>query len=235
MSSTIEYRHLAVTADARAAEALIRGESKNENFYINADQVYLVFVEAGSNNGYEGPSRMYPRGRRARSWGIAAAGSKHEVISLACKQTYYVNDGSLWLDSNKRATPEGYLRKYRKVLAEAISSGDTLRMLTGCAVSWQSTLDDFKQHPWFAIALAEHRLSDGPPHYGNENSAARHWTLRLSSEGAIERVTADVAAIAWLTNVKREAGRIWVAPDWAMNDVIERYIAQRLTRACAGT
>lgn len=224
MSSTIEYRHLALGIDARIAEALIRSECKDEYFYVNADRLYLVFVEAGSSNSYDAPSPKHPNGRRSRSWTLDMAGSEHKVIGRACYRTYYVNDGSLWLESNKRVTPEGYLRHYRKALEKAVPSTESLLMLAGHSVSWQSTSRDLSGHPWFAIALADGRLIESSPIYGDKDGTTRRWTLRMSGEATTDRVAADVAAIAWLTNLNCDNRRIWVEPDYGMARAIEHHV-----------
>lgn len=232
MSSEIEYRHLALEFDARAVADLVKKETGDEHFYVHSPTQYLVFVESGSSNTYENPTREHPNGRRARSWTIGAAGSEHQVMSTACKSTYYVNDGMLRLfNMGKMASPETYLRCYRKVLKTAIAERTSRHTVAGQDLRFNARATAFECHPWFKVAQAEGRLVPGNPTYPSGDPEYCKWTFTFTADlFEADRVAADAHAIATLVTDKEAGQRVWVYPEYGLISNIEDFVERGKVR-----
>lgn len=82
----------------------------------NGETKYVVAIEAGSNNCYD------HRNRRARSWQVMALGNHDEVMRQAVNWASSCEGGML-KPGNKDTTPELFIKKIRRLLAEADKAG----------------------------------------------------------------------------------------------------------------
>ena len=101
MSYDISYRRRALIMTAAQAG--------------NYDDVLFLVEEAGSNNCYEIGNR-----RRSRRWECLTAGAKWECLADVTRCAAACCGGSLRLYGNRDTSPEGYIRAWRKAIAEAL-------------------------------------------------------------------------------------------------------------------
>lgn len=118
MSSTIEYRHVAVKVDlANGLEAMKRLDPgmNNDLLFAFSQFGYLMFVEEGCSNTFDHD------GRKARNWDLRQIGSS--VMEQVIQGSVYAEAGLTKL-RGRDVQAEAYIKHYRKELKEAISSDD---------------------------------------------------------------------------------------------------------------
>jgi hypothetical protein len=117
MSYTIEY--------ARKVLKLSKGTKVKAGFgkieHQRHENDYFLFIKEGCNN-------LYPR---PEEWCFHAAGWNYQIIAKICERAAWTESGCLKMTSGD-TTPEAYLRRYRKEIAEAPEFSITaLRASTG--------------------------------------------------------------------------------------------------------
>lgn len=215
MSSTLEFRHLAIALPTSRALAAIRSIIPGApDFYDwGADgQLYFVFAEAGASNVFEAGRSS----RVARRWLLAAVGSPYLVLRTVTRTAAdYVLGGGVCLTTRARCTrPETYIAAYRTAMERAVPFDDaeatapflTLRLNLPASRTYQ---EDWPAREDYRRALrAAGRLT-----------GADHDTLLSAPIGTLE----GIADLAWLSTLGQDTGvPAWLAMDYAVNDALDR-------------
>lgn len=216
MSSTLEFRHMAIALPAFRALAAIRSVvPEAPDFYDwGADgQLYFVFSEAGASNVFEcGRSN-----RVARRWQLAAAGSPYMVLRTVTRVAAdYVLSGGVCLQTRTRWTrPETYIAAYRTAIERAIPFAEVERAAPGLSLRLNLPASRTYQEAWDAREDYRRELRTAGRLVGPEEGEV----LQTAPIG-----TADaVADLAWLSTLGQDTCvPAWMAHDHAVNDALDR-------------
>lgn len=215
MSSTLEFRHLAIALPTSRALAAIRSViPAAPDFYDwGADgQLYFVFAEAGASNVFEcGRSS-----RVARRWQLAAVGSPFLVLRTVTRTAAdYVLGGGVCLTTRSRWTrPETYIAAYRTALERAIPFSDAEASAPSLAMRLSLPASRTYQEPWAAREDYRRALRAAGRLTGDERSESLQAAPIGTQEG--------IADLAWLSTLGQDAGvPAWLALDYAVNDALD--------------
>lgn len=116
------------------------------------DDKILILHESGSNNCYEAGNR-----RRARDWQASHFGPAYRVIAGVCEHAGSCEGGGLTFSGSIRTTPEAYIKRHRKIIAEA-AVGIAGAEERGFRLDGRiRLLDNYKKHEWLLKELREVR------------------------------------------------------------------------------
>lgn len=215
MSSTLEFRHLAIALPTSRALAAIRSfiPAAPDFYDWGADgQLYFVFAEAGASNVFEcGRSS-----RVARRWQLAAVGSPYLVLRTVTRTAAdYVLGGCVCLTTRTRWTrPETYIAAYRTALERAIPFTEVETTAPSLALRLSLPASRTYQEEWSAREDYRHALRAA-----GRLTGAEHETLLTAPIGTLE----GIADLAWLSTLGQDAGvPAWLAMDYAVNDSLDR-------------
>jgi hypothetical protein len=205
MSSTLEFRHLAIALPADLAlDAVRRVVPAADPFYDwgSDGQQYLVFAEAGCSNVFD------YRNRVARRWHLAAAGSRYQVLrTVAHVAADSVLSGGTCLHTRSRWTlPETYIATYRTTLGQAIDLASAQRAVPDLTLQLNLVSEPKYQHAWNARDEYRAHLRDVGRLKGEPGQERLHTAPLHSDDG--------VADLAWITSL----GQDEFLPAWLMHD-----------------
>jgi hypothetical protein len=213
MSTSIEFDRVVFRLEAEAGASMTRRAlSEDERLQACADNtrtaLYLVFVQAGSNNTI---STVRKNGRTyhqmSRDWGMAMIGQEYNVIRRAVEWSREVHSGILRFYGRRNLTPEAYIKAHRQALAEAVPPEESRRTLFGRAIRFTADEDLVLSNRWLCHAQKQGRLRDEPPRYGDGTGSRRDFSLTI---GEGHNADADVVALADISyNAK---GVLWFSP-----------------------
>jgi hypothetical protein len=130
---------------------------------------YFLFIQQGCNN-------IHPRPRK---WYLESYGANWTIIQRVCERAGSTEGGML-KPSNRDTTPENYLRRYRKVIAEAeVLTNEALSQRLGIQVlSFHSIKPDLIQSLDTYYTGKWHRTLDfftkeDRPNYGQRSISLR--------------------------------------------------------------
>lgn len=221
MSSTIEYNHIAFRFSiAKMLDQLSSGVStphldlvrqytpRQMPSYATDLERYVVFIQAGSSNCTQFKRiNGVEREVLARDWYIIRSGTEDAVIANVCNYCSSTIGGGTVFSKNRRngITPEAYIRKYRKVIADAIPHERTLLFLGSRTVHFSASRRSLGECPWMANLLLEgERLRP----YGNAHKILASpesedttlpWVFELSPWNDESLLVADLVSLTRLT------------------------------------
>ena len=130
---------------------------------------YFLFIQQGCNN-------IHPRPRK---WYLESHGANWTIIQRVCERAGST-EGGILKPANRDTTPESYLRRYRKVIAEAeLLTNQTLHQRLGIQMlSFNSIKPDLIQSlNTYYIQKWHHTLElftkDDHPRYGQPHISLR--------------------------------------------------------------
>lgn len=175
MSSTYEYRHVALSLTSAAACAVLLDHRKTSPFTSYPQETGIVIlVERGDSNCTQ---RIGGVERLARNGRISAVGTEGAIVHELYGRMQDVNGGMLQLvpkdydgEDGRRysSTPEDYMRLYRKLLSNPLPFEQCAGSLTTIEFN-SDAMKEFADHPVLAVAREEGRLSS-INRYGTDRS-----------------------------------------------------------------
>ena len=120
MSHRICYGHLAI----RFPQDVLRAALDDWRLY----QDQYVLLELGGDNNMTTISPHTRREVGSRRWSISEFGTHTDIIRKSCHLAAYCESGGMRLYGERNTTPEGYLRRTRNTLKEAVSVQDASSM-----------------------------------------------------------------------------------------------------------
>lgn len=161
MSSFLEYRHAAIAIDTTIVSA---GVDMPANVPA---RLYVVLVEGGDSNvttikrGADGRKREV----LARRWLLAALGDHDDVMERVALYSGSTESGNTCMGTRGASgciSPEQYIRKYRRLLANATGGWDGLMPLLHAKVVLDGAEEALSQTPFFQALADQGRIRPHP-------------------------------------------------------------------------
>jgi hypothetical protein len=214
MSSTIEFRHLAIALPSGPALDAVRAVVPSaEPFYDwgSDGNQYIVFAEAGSSNVFD------HRNRVARRWHLAAVGTTYQVLRTVTHQAAdTVLSGGTCLHTRSRWTrPETYIATYREALENAFDLDAACALFNGLRFKLNLPANPEYQHRWNAREEYRSHLRAISRLEGAEDRGALHTAPFGTTEG--------LADLAFLSTLGQDAMvPAWTIDDFAVDEALDR-------------
>ncbi|UJJ60437.1 hypothetical protein [Rhodanobacter denitrificans] len=173
MSSFLEYRHAAIVIDTTAVATRVALPANTPA------KLYVALVEGGDSNvttmkrGADGRTREV----LARDWLLAALGDHDDVMERVCIASASAESGGTCMGTRGPSgdiTAEQYIRKYRRLLANATGGWDGLMPLFHAKVVLDGADDALAQSAFFTSMAEQGRVE--PWSYDRK-------AIRLTPEG----------------------------------------------------
>ncbi|UJJ56776.1 hypothetical protein [Rhodanobacter thiooxydans] len=173
MSSFLEYRHVAIAIDTTSV-------ADGVTMPANAPAtLYVALVEGGDSNVTTIKRSANGREREvlARRWLLAVLGDHDDVMERVALVSVSAESGSTCMGTRRASgsiTAEQYIRKYRRLLAKAVTGWDGLMPLLHSRVVIGDADAALEQSPFFQALATQGRIE--PHTYGRK-------AIRLTPEG----------------------------------------------------
>lgn len=190
MSSFLEYRHAAIVVDTTTVAA---GVELPEN---TPSKLYVVLVEGGDSNvttmkrGRDGREREV----LARKWMLAVLGSHDDVMERVASMSASAESGGVCMGTrgpSGEISAEQYIRKYRRLLSNAMGGWDGLMPVLHAKVVLDGADEALIQTAFFQSLADAGRIE--PHSYGRK-------AIRLNpQDNAADNVIQTLAHVHALT------------------------------------